>query len=70
MKIKPPTLDDLDLLAQQYGLELSIDDLESFQGLMAGPIASYERIDQLTEPKPAVKYPRAGAIARSRATTR
>ncbi len=60
MKIKPPTLDDLDLLAQQYGLELSIDDLESFQGLMAGPIASYERIDQLTEPKPTVKYPRAG----------
>ena len=60
MNIKPPTLDDLDLLAQQYGLELSIDDLESFQGLMAGPIASYERIDQLTEPKPAVKYARAG----------
>ena len=60
MNIKPPTLDNLDLLAQQYGLELSIDDLESFQGLMAGPIASYERIDQLTEPKPAVKYARAG----------
>jgi amidase len=60
MKIKTPTLDDIDLLAQQFGLELSVDDLESFQGLMAGPIASYERIAQLTEPKPPVKYARTG----------
>jgi amidase len=60
MKIKTPTLDDIDLIAQQFGLDLALGDLESFQGLMAGPIASYERIDQLVEPKPAVKYPRSG----------
>ena len=58
MKIKRPTLDDIELIAQQFGLELSIDDLESFQGLMEGPIASYERVDELVEPKPPVKYPR------------
>ncbi len=58
MKIKRPTLDDIDLIAQQFGLDLSIEDLESFQGLMEGPIASYERIDALTAPKPPVKYPR------------
>ena len=60
MKIKRPTLDDIDLIAQQFGLELSVDDLESFQGLIEGPMASYERIDQLVEPKPPVKYPRSG----------
>ncbi|MEQ8664053.1 MAG: amidase, partial [Gammaproteobacteria bacterium] len=58
MKIKRPTLDDIELIAQQFGLELSVDDLASFQGLMEGPIASYERLDELVEPKPAVKYPR------------
>ena len=58
MKIKHPTFDDIELIAAQFGLELSPDDVESFQELMAGPIASYERIDQLVEPKPAVKYPR------------
>ncbi len=61
MKIKTPTLGNLDLIARQYGLDLSDDDLQSFQGLLAGPIASYERIDELVEPKPEVKYPRAGA---------
>ncbi len=58
MKIKPPTLDDIEIIAEQYGLELSVEDLESFQGLMTGTLASYERIDELVEPKPPVKYPR------------
>ena len=61
MKIKTPTLDDIARIADQFGLGLSNDDLVSFQGLMAGPIASYERIDDVTEPKPTVVYPRAGA---------
>lgn len=60
MKIKTPTLDDIDLIAQQFGLDLSVEDLESFQALMAGSLASYERLEELTEPKPAVKYPRTG----------
>ncbi|MGE0483129.1 MAG: amidase [Gammaproteobacteria bacterium] len=58
MKIKRPTLDEIELIADQYGLDLSIEDLESFQGLMDGTLASYERIDELAEPKPEVKYPR------------
>ena len=61
MKIKTPTLEDIARLAQQFGLTLSAADLESFQGLMAGPLASYERIDDLVERKPPVLYPRAGA---------
>lgn len=58
MKIKPPTLDDIELISQQFGLELSYDDLESFQGLIEGTLLSYDRLDELVEPKPAVKYPR------------
>ena len=58
MGIKRPTLDELDLIASQYGLDLSSEDLASFQGLMAGPLASYARLDELVEPKLPVKYPR------------
>ncbi len=61
MKIKTPTLEDIALIAQQFGLTLSDDDLVSFQGLMAGSLASYARIDDLIEPKPAVIHPRGGA---------
>jgi len=58
MSVKRPTLDELDLIASQYGLDLSSEDLASFQGLMAGPLASYARLDELVEPKLPVKYPR------------
>ena len=61
MKIKTPTLEDIALIAQQFGLTLSAEDCVSFQGLMAGPLASYARIDDIVEPKPPVVYPRAGA---------
>jgi len=61
VKIKTPTLDDLELIAHRFGLDLSPEDLVSFQGLMAGSLASYERIDQLVEPRPPVRYARAGA---------
>ena len=61
MKLKRPTLDEIDTIADSFGLDLSYEDLESFQQLMEGPLASYERLDALQEPKPIVKYPRAGA---------
>jgi amidase len=60
MALKLPTLEDLRFIAEEYHLDLSNDDLESFQGLIAGSMASYERLSQLTEPKPEVKYPRDG----------
>ena len=58
MKIKRPTSEQIDLIAEQFGLNLELDDIESFKALMEGPIASYERLDELCEPKPEVKYPR------------
>lgn len=58
MNVKQPTIDELRFIAAEYHLDLSEEDLESFQGLIAGSLPSYERIHELTEPKPEVKYPR------------
>ncbi len=58
MAVKPPTLDDLARIAAGYSLSLTPQDLESFRGLMEGMLASYARLDELTEPTLPVKYPR------------
>ena len=58
MAVKHPTTDDLADIAVGYGLELTDDDLESFQGLMGGVLESYARLDELTEPSLPVSYPR------------
>lgn len=53
-----PTIEQLNDISRSFGLALSEGDLESFRELMRGPMASCTRLDQLVEPKPAVKYPR------------
>ena len=58
MRVKPPSLDALEQIAESYGMDLSEEDLQSFQGLIAPIMASYERLDQLPEPTLDVKYPR------------
>ena len=58
MAVKPPTIDDLARIAASYSLSLSPQDLESFRGLIQGVLASYARIDELTEPTLPVSYPR------------
>ena len=58
MAVKHPTIDDLADIATGYGLELTDEDLESFQGLMGEVLESYARLDELTEPSLPVSYPR------------
>ena len=58
MNVKPPTIDELRYIAAEYHLDMSDDDLASFQGLIAGSLPAYQRIHELTEPKPEVRYPR------------
>ena len=58
MNVKLPTIDELRYIAAEYHLEMSDEDLESFQGLISGALGSYERLHELVEPKPEVKYPR------------
>ena len=58
MPVRLPSIEQLDAISRSFGLALSGDDLASFRDLMRGPLASYARLDQLVEPKLAVKYPR------------
>ncbi len=57
--VRTPTIEEVLNIADGFGMTISVEDAESFRGLMAGTIASYHRIDDLVEPKLAVKYPRA-----------
>lgn len=58
MPVRPPTVKQLLEIAGSFGMTLTSEDAASFRGLMAGSIASYDRLDELTEPKLPVKYPR------------
>ena len=58
MAIEAPKPEQVLDIATDFGLELSDDDARSFAGLIAGSVPSYNRLDELPEPSPAVKYPR------------
>jgi amidase len=58
MPVRKPSIEDLRKAATAFHLTLTPDDLASFRGLTDGVIASYRRLDELSEPRPAVKYPR------------
>src|SRR5881409_2683314 len=58
MPVKKPSIEDLRKAATAFHLALTPEDLTSFWGLTDGVIASYRRLDELAEPRPAVKYPR------------
>ena len=59
ISVKTPTIEQLLDIADGFGLHLEQEDAESFQGIMAATLASYARVDEMVEPKPPVKYPRA-----------
>jgi amidase len=56
-----PTIEQLRTIAHNYGMHMSDADLESFRGLMSATFESYDRIDQLTEPRLPVSYTRRGS---------
>jgi amidase len=58
MPVRTPSLDQLSRIALENGFDMSDEDLASFQGVMSGVLASCERLDQLVEPAPPVRYPR------------
>ena len=58
MPVRKPSIEDLRKAATAFHLTLTPDDLASFRGLTDGVIASYRRLDELSEPRPAVRYPR------------
>jgi amidase len=58
MAIEAPKPEQILDIASDFGLELSEADAHSFAGLIAGSVPSYNRLDELPEPSPPVKYPR------------
>ena len=60
MPVRTPSLEQLSGIALEYGLDLDEAELASYQGLLAGVLASYARLDQLVEPSLPVTHPRAG----------
>jgi amidase len=57
--VRTPTIEEILDIADAYGMSISVEEAESYQGMMAGTIKSYHRLDDLPEPKLPVKYPRA-----------
>src|SRR5438552_10943167 len=58
MSVRRPSIDDLRKAAEVYRMNLTLEELTAFQELTDGIIASFQRFDQLVEPKLPVNYPR------------
>lgn len=56
--VRTPTIEEVLDIADAFGMSISVEEAESYQGMMASTIESYHRIDDLVEPKLPVKYPR------------
>jgi amidase len=58
MAVRVPTATEVGDIAASFGMTLSDADANSFMAMIKGTLASYERLDVLSEPKPIVKYAR------------
>ncbi|MEX2518226.1 MAG: amidase [Paracoccaceae bacterium] len=58
MRPRPPTTDEVKDMARDFALHLTEEDVHSFQGLIAGLMPGYAKLDRMPEPTLPVKYPR------------
>ncbi len=58
MPVRVPTAEQLLEIAGSFGMHLTSEDAASYYRLMSASIASYNRLDQLPEPKLPVNHPR------------
>ncbi len=58
MPVQMPTAEQLRDVADEMGLTLSEEDVQSFLGLIAGSIEAYNVVDGLPDNLPTVRYPR------------
>ena len=54
-----PSVRQIQGLAHDFGIELPLEDAETYRAVMDGTIKAYRTIDELAELRPPVKYPRA-----------
>ncbi len=58
MPIQAPSADQVRTIAADFGIELTQADAQSFAGLIKGLKPSYDRVDEIPEPRLPVNYPR------------
>jgi len=58
MSVELPSVEEILDIATSFGMRLAPADAGSFRGLMTGAVASYNRLDELTEPTLPPRYPR------------
>src|SRR5579872_4751486 len=58
MTVKRPSLDQLRSVAEDLGMHMSAEDLQSYHTLMQGNFAAYDAIEAMPDYLPEVKYPR------------
>eukprot|EP00058_Branchiostoma_floridae_P016199 XP_002601687.1 hypothetical protein BRAFLDRAFT_94564 [Branchiostoma floridae] len=56
--VRTPSVQQLSLTAAKLNLQLDEEELQQFRDVMKGTLESYQRVDQLVEPLPPVKWPR------------
>ncbi|MBF6569294.1 MAG: amidase [Candidatus Binataceae bacterium] len=57
MSVKAPSIEDLTRISDSFGMRLSREQIQQFKQIIDPTLASYDRLDQLTEPTLEVKYP-------------
>lgn len=62
MTVRLPNSDQLARVAATLGMNLSPDDIASFQGLMAGYVEAYAIIDRMPDALPAIAFPRTPGV--------
>ena len=58
MPVRTPTPEQLREVAEDLGMTVTDDDIQSYIGLMGGLIDAYNAVDAMTDELPEVKYPR------------
>ncbi len=55
---RPPSIEEIFTLSDEFGLNLSAEEASSYQAVMAGAFRTYQALDRLAEPRPSVAWPR------------
>ena len=55
---RPPSIEEIFTLSDEFGLNLSAEEASSYQAVMAVAFRTYQALDRLAEPRPSVAWPR------------
>ena len=58
VSVRAPDAERILEIADSFGMRLTLEDAQSFAGIMAGTVTSYARVDEMAMPTLPTKYPR------------